>query len=42
MRRAVMPRGPTNTRRIEDLEERVAKLERRPARVAARLPLQSA
>jgi len=35
MRRAVMPRGPTNTRRIEDLEERVAKLERRPAQVAA-------
>src|SRR5438477_7900423 len=35
MRRAVMPRGPTNTRRIEDLEERVANMERRPARVAA-------
>ena len=32
-----MPRGPTNSQRMKDLEERVAKLERRPARIAARI-----
>jgi molybdopterin converting factor small subunit len=32
-----VPKGPTNSQRIEDLEERVAKLERRPARMAGRI-----
>ena len=30
-----MPRGPTSTQRIEDLEERIARLERRSIRVVA-------